>query len=232
MIYVAVADANDFLENEIKTNEKITKRIEKSSSESEKKLRATAYHAMFLLLKRFCDDGWCKTKNLDLCYTGAGKPYFKQETNENNGLQNAPSVSISHDKNVAVAVISDSERIGIDVQSDSVCKRRMERIASRFFAPINKVGERSEGIGEEIKWFLANGEELLDISEGFLKKELNEEKEVFDFLAKWTRLEAVMKAAGEGFSEYPRLEELLLTVKTKTFVLTKEKSEYVITIAK
>ena len=102
-------------------------------------------------------------------------------------------------------------------------KEEWKELRHVFFAPINKVGERSEGIGEEIKWFLAKGEELLDISEGFLKKELNEEKEVFDFLAKWTRLEAVMKAAGEGFSEYPRLEELLLTVKTKTFVLKKEK---------
>ena len=232
MIYVAVADANDFLENQIKINAKVIKRIEKSSSESEKKIRATAYHAMFLLLERFCSDGWHKTQKLDLCYTDAGKPYFEQQKNENKGLQKVPSISISHDKNVAVAVISDAEKIGIDIQGDSVPKRRMERIAARFFTPINKAGESSEGIDEEIQWFLAKGDRLLDINEGFSKKELREEKESFDFLAKWTKLEAVIKASGGGFLDYPQLEELLPTAKTKTFVLTKEKSEYVITIAK
>lgn len=232
MIYVAVLDANTFSDGELKITETVKKRIEKSASESEKKLRTAAYHAMFLLLERFFDDGCCPKQNLELCYTGAGKPYFKNPKNDNNSLQNMPSVSISHDKCVAVAVISDSKSVGVDVQGASVPKRRMERVAARFFAPVNKTEKISESIEDEIKWFFVNGENLLDISKGFSMKESNSEKETFDFLAKWTRLEAVMKAEGGGFSEYPSVEELLLRYKTNTFVLTKDKDEYVITIAK
>lgn len=232
MIYVAAVDINAFSDGELKINETVKKRIEKSASESEKKLRAAAYHAMFLLLERFFDDGCCPKQNLELRYTGEGKPYFDKPNDDNNGLQNVPSISISHDKLVAVAAISDSKTVGVDVQGASIPKRRMERVAARFFAPVNKTEKISNGIDDDIKLFFVNGENLLDISEGFSVKESDSEKETFDFLAKWTRLEAVMKAEGGGFSEYPSIEELLLSYKTKTFVLTKDKDEYVITIAK
>lgn len=231
MIYVAAADACDFSADDIKINETVKKRIEKSSSEGEKKLRAVAYHALFLLLERFVKDGFCSIQNLELFYTGEGKPFFQSKDFENNSLQNPPSISVSHDKNLAIAVISDSERIGVDVQGAALPKRRMERVAARFFSPIKNV-EKAGRIKDEIKWFSAKGAGLSEKEVGKDIKELGEADGAIDFLAKWTKLEAVIKASGGGFLDYPNLEELLSVTETKAFVLSKDKEEYVVTVAK
>ena len=232
MIYATLANVRDFLGEDIKINETVKNRIEKSASESEKKLRTVAYHALFLTLERFFRDGTLNVEKVELRYTGAGKPYVTGFDCDNNCLQNMPSVSVSHDKGVAVVAVSDFQRIGVDIQGDSIPKRRMERIAARFLSSAKKEERETEQIGETIKWFLAKENAIFELTDIDLVKEISKPAENLDFLSKWTRLEAVMKASGGGFADYPNIEELLLSAQTKSFLYADDGEEYVVTIAK
>lgn len=235
MIYVAVIDVMALSNLELKIPNAAEKRIEKSPTAEEKRLRSAAYHALERLIKEFSSDLSCDEKNLELFYTDEGKPYLSCVQNDNNCLHNVPSIGISHDKRIAIAAISDCKRLGVDVQGEEISKRRIERIATRYLAPLRNLDSSSipyhGDFNEEIKWFYLSGNGLSPLDEVISVERLSDEAASIDFLAKWTKLESVLKMSGGGFGDYPQADALLSEARTASFRFKVDKEEYVISIA-
>lgn len=246
MLYIGVLNTenlNPECEKTIETiPEEVREKVENTKNENEKRLRAGAYILLCEMYKEYAKNTEKNQKMPKILYTGDGKPYF-EDVNKN--LQKPPFFSLSHDASLSCAVISDGELpVGVDVQSLPRGRVRIEKIAERFLAPLRRLDvqfSRGEMMGEvvyedepEVKFFfyeIKDGCLCLTPEEKFSKTEISRNDAEADFLAKWTLLEAILKASGGGFGEASSVRRIADGAISKTVTLSVAKRKYALTAA-
>ena len=176
-------------------------------------------------------------------FTDEGKPYFTKNSNIP-----CPVFSISHDRDFAAVAISDENiNLGVDIQSMPENKGRLERIAQRFL----EVFRRSDSVYKKLMMesemkrsrtrehishlflYLDESFDILESDEGKIGEIIfgKEEKE-YEYLTKWTALEASLKMSGGGFADYNDAENIINDASIYNFIFsTKEKIDYSISIS-
>ncbi len=227
MIKVIITSIVDLKEEDAKTlilnlPNAVKDKINGTNNEKLKKHRIGAYIALDFLYREMFE----KERGLpNIEYTKKGKPYFTNCENV--------SFSISHDENYTAVAICDTGRdIGIDIQAMPKKKGRLERIAQRFLSVFKRddfvynakqsMKENSPQIKQkDISYFFitldrdAKAQPVNDIA--FLPKEENAS---YDYLTKWTLLEATLKMDGSGFEKYKNAEDIISSAKNdiKVFI--------------
>lgn len=247
MIYLAITDVCNLKAENISSDElssisyAIAEKNDRTKIEKEKKLRYAAYSTLVYLYKKLypevigmpCVD-----------FTEEGKPYFTK-----NSDIPCPVFSISHDGDFAAVAISDENTdIGVDIQSMPKNKTRLERIAQRFLSVFRRSDATYIKIREDSKrnktdvpedfyslFFSTDefgsikeceGSELLSIS--ILDEELVE----YEYLTKWTALEAALKMSGGGFSDYKDAEKIIESANIISKVFRADKKvDYAVSVA-
>ena len=209
--------------------EKTAERLSARRNEKERRLSAGAYSLLSKLYKKAlgADD-----EMPQILYTGEGKPYFEEEK-DNKSLQNEVKFSISHDEEAAVVCLGVGDgAVGIDVQSEPRRRISLDKIAERFFSPFKN--PKAEVTREKIE----KDEITLSFYEIRDGEIADAEEEVFafsdnpsEFLAKWTLLEASLKASSRGFSAIEERDAILKRVRTRTFSLVLSGREYAVSAA-
>lgn len=246
MIYIGVLNTENLNPESEKVIERIPEevreKVENTKNENEKRLRAGAYILLDEIYKKYAENAKKSPEMPQILYTGDGKPRFESV---NKGLQNAPFFSISHDTSLSCVAISDGNLpVGVDVQSLPRGRVRIEKIAERFLAPLRRLDvqfARGEMMGEviyedepSVKFFfyeIKDGCLCLTPEEKFYKTEISRNDAEADFLAKWTLLEAIIKASGGGFGEASSVGQLTDGVISKTVTLSVAKRKYALTVA-
>ena len=145
-----------------------------------------------------------------------------------------PVFNYSHsDGFVALAYSEGDEgKIGIDLQAEPKKKGILSRIAERFLSPFDKIREKGDfsSIFCEYSFYEIEGGKLSK-TEPIKMKRLTRAEAEGDLLAKWTILEASLKAYGGGFSDYPDSEEILTHVLTETHIFEDNGKKFALTVA-
>ncbi len=128
--------------------------------------------------------------------------------------------NISHDGNVVALIISDKERVGIDIQitSSEVSKRLIEK-ADSLYKKVSALTIRWEKMREEVQIktlaaFCDNGILSFKACDLSLAEYSETNGKSFDLFSHWSLIEAVSKADGEGLSGINKLSE-----KNKKFLV-------------
>lgn len=243
MIYIGILDISGIDPTDkcliSKIPEEARGRVEKTKNINEKTLRTGAYVLLSELYKRFFGK-----ETPRIIYTGDGKPFFEGKNNENKTLQSMSRFNISHDEIIsAVAICDENLSIGIDVQSVSRGKVRVEKIADRFLASIrnfdtvsNREGKQSDLKIDEasvtfIYYIYKNGA-LFEVPYTlFSSTEPSDSDEGSDFLKKWTFLESVLKMSGRGFGDISSAERLIAESKSKTVTFARNNRLYALSVS-
>ena len=221
MIYIGILDTSKINPSDgcviSKIPEEARGRVEKTKIEKEKAARAGAY----LMLPLLCGRAF-GAENIQICYTGKGKPYIIACDNVNNSSQTTYNISLSHDGDVAAVLITDGQLdVGIDVQSlkENV---NIGAVSKRFFRKSETLAgdvPEEKGLHENLSLM---GEDVLlscfDFIDGRIvgvpcSEFLNEDGSVSEkercFLGKWTYLESALKMSGEGFAALNSFDKII-----------------------
>ncbi len=214
----------------------VTDKIIGTKNEKLKKQRIGAYISLDFLYKSIFGTQK-EMPNLD--YNEKGKPYFT----------NCKDVffSISHDEDYSAVAICDTCRdIGIDIQAMPKNKSRLERVADRFLSVFKrndftynakkKMKENPSSIKEnDISYIFAElGEHgKIEIVEDTVHEFLEKNKaDEYEYLTKWTLLEASLKMEGSGFREYENAEKIIKKARQDIKVFVSEnKIPYSVAVA-
>lgn len=243
MIYIGILDMSGICPSDScvisKIPEEVRGRVEKTRDSEQGALRAGAYMLLSEIYKRCFDE-----KMPRIIYTGGGKPVFESSNNENKALHNAPKFSISHDGSISAVVMTDDGfDVGIDVQTTSKRSIDYNKIEKRFFSQIpdlqNTVCIESlygdlniNNVCVKIVYYAYRNGELSQMPRDvFLSKKENDENEEMQFLAKWTVLESVLKASGEGFGAISLAERIFAESKSLTAAFVRNKTTYLLSVS-
>jgi len=179
------------------------RRIEKIKNQERKELSTLSR----LFIKKLFEEYFSK-KMPEISYGEYGKPFFKDEKT---------AFSVSYDKGAVAVLISDEERVGLDIQSFEGDEKNRDGIEKRFFSGL-VFSPENESFDFEIRFFEA---EINDGALGLVEKDENltallANGEKANFLWRWTRLEACLKLFGGGFKDYKNANESLQKAKIKT----------------
>jgi len=242
MIYIGILDTSGICPSDNSVISKIPAeargRVEKTRDSEQGTLRAGAYMLLSEIYKRCFDE-----KMPRIIYTGGGKPVF-ESSNENKDLHNAPKFSISHDGSISAVVMTDDGfDVGIDVQTTSKRSINYKQIEKRFFSQIpdlqNTVCIESlygdlniNNVCVQIFYYAYRNGELFQVPcVVFLSQNENDENEEMQFLAKWTVLESVLKASGEGFGAISSAEGIFAESKSLTAAFVRNKRTYLLSVS-
>ena len=133
--------------------------------------------------------------------------------------------------------------VGIDVQTTSKRSIDYNKIEKRFFSQIpdlqNTVCIESlygdlniNNVCVKIVYYAYRNGELSQMPRDvFLSKKENDENEEMQFLAKWTVLESVLKASGEGFGAISLAERIFAESKSLTAAFVRNKTTYLLSVS-
>ena len=221
MIYVGITDARRAAFSSKELAERlpvgVLRKIEGTKNEREKKLRLAAYLTLGELYSRLT------SKVLpEISFADGEKPCFVKESDR------TYSFNISHDRDFAVAAISDGE-VGVDIQSMPERRLNIKRAVERLFS--SRIGEERRvtdaNLDADITFFKVCGTEIKKSATPQTEMQSANEATA-DPLARWTALEAVLKLDGVGFAPG---KEPCKDAKTKTLSFGDGKDRYVITVA-
>ena len=153
-----------------------------------------------------------------------GKPYFEDSD---------ISFSLSHRPGAALAFISDEGEVGADIE---LIKEpdRMAKMAERYLSGIEASAENAPDIDVLVCDVSESGEiKLVRENADFVNKNLHISRKCAPdtpYLG-WTMLEAALKIGGGGFSDYPRVGEIIPTLAAAHYEAKIGDLEYAITLA-
>ena len=242
MIYIGILDTAGICPSDSRVISKIPEevrgRVEKTRDSEQGALRAGAYMLLSEIYKRYFDQ-----KMPHIIYTGGGKPGFESD-NDNKTLHKTPKFNISHDGSISAVVITDDGfDAGIDVQTTSKRSIDYKQIEKRFFSHITDLQNNVfiEGLQGDVNinnicvqivyYVYKNGELFQVPCDVFLSKSENDENEEMQFLAKWTILESVLKASGEGFGAISLAERIFAESKSLTAAFVRNKTTYLLSVS-
>ena len=134
--------------------------------------------------------------------------------------------NLSHDKDISALVISDEWRVGIDVQclSANVTPRLIDK-ADNLYAKISPFVLNLDGAFDSLQvktlaLFDENGELRFEEVDSFIVDEVASFDKTLKFFSRWSLIEAVSKAYGEGISGIKKIAENSVSFYVREALIT------------
>lgn len=191
----------------------LPERIENTKNEQLRRQRAAAHLLLIYAYRDFAGETLP-----EIVYDTYGRPSF-------NGADT--DFNISHDRDMIALIISDSQRVGIDVQAlDTRVSDRLAEGIAEITQKENFISVRSRTAPISDKTVLLSISQNGDIIEDTSLFILNDsEKEALckkeaDIISDWTLLEALVKADGRGIGQIKAAGKLISSAKTKELFIS------------